>query len=238
MKILKLFVVILIPLLSLPAGAVENPDLQVHLAVTGMEQPEPPHFIDGNLILSYSSNRDLRFVGAAFEHEDFREIHPFFENSHGVFVLVYPLPEDRSITELRYRVVADGLWIPDPTAEHTVTDINGLEVSRIPIPPRFRRITEVPFVRPDGRTRFIYSAPPGYRVYIAGDFNNWDPFMHRLTETEPGTYEITLSLQPGEHFYYFVSNGLKILDPRNPRKGVDYEGTEASLFRVTFLEEE
>lgn len=233
MKILKLLVLILITLISLPAGAIENPELQVHLAITGMEQPKPPHFIDGNLILSYSSPRNLRFVGAAFDHEEFRDIHPFVKNDYGVFILVYPLPKDKSITELRYRIMADGLWIPDPTAEHTVTDINGLELSRIAIPPRFRRITEVPFVQSDGKTRFIYSAPPGYRVYIAGNFNNWDPFMHRLTETEQGTYEIALRLQPGEHFYYFVSNGLTILDPRNPSRGVDYEGTEASLFRVT-----
>jgi hypothetical protein len=203
-----------------------------------MEESEPPHFIDRNLILSYSSPRDLRFVGAAFEHEEFSEIHPFFENDHGVFVLVYPTPQDKSITDLRYRIVADGLWISDPTAEHTVTDPNGLELSRVPIPARFRRITEVPFVQPDGKTRFMYSAPAGYRIYIVGDFNNWDPFMHRLTETERGTYEITLRLQPGEHFYYFVSNGLKILDPRNPLRGVDYEGTEASLFRVPPPEEE
>ena len=237
MKILKLFVFTLIPLISLPAGAIENPDPAVHLAVTGMERPEPPHFIDGNLIVSYDSPRQLRFVGAAFEHEQFRRTHAFFKNDHGVFVLIYPVPDDKTITELRYRIVADGLWIPDPTAEYTVRDMNGLELSRVPIPPRFRRITEVPFIQPDGRTRFIYSGAPGNKVYIAGGFNNWDPFMHRMTETDPGTYEITLRLQPGEHFYYFVSNGLKVLDPRNPRKGTDYEGTEASLFRVTFREE-
>ncbi|MQY76537.1 MAG: hypothetical protein GH155_02810, partial [Spirochaeta sp.] len=65
-----------------------------------------------------------------------------------------------------------------------------------------------------------------------GEFNNWDPFSHNLMQEQPGLFTITLRLLPGPHYYLFVVDGDKTLDPFNLDSATDYEDYRVSTFTL------
>ncbi len=226
---------------TISAYGFEKPEFNVHLEIKSIESSRGPYFIADNLILTYQEDHPLRFVGAVFEHEMDREImlHRYMRNENGVFVLVYPIKREIGTDTLRYRIVVDGLWMTDPMNPMSEKDINGIPRSVTAVPSRLREIRDSPATLPDGRVRFLYRGPSGRNVYLVGDFNDWDPFMHKMKELqENGTYEIVLRLLPGDHYYYFLSDGLRVLDPLNPRQAADYEGFEVSRYTVSVPEPE
>ena len=64
----------------------------------------------------------------------------------------------------------------------------------------------------------FYIGRPGQVVTIAGNFNNFNPFLNRLIEQEhnQGIYTIKLKdLPKGRIYYYFVDSGNKVIDKNN-----------------------
>jgi len=241
MKRAKCFLPILFLGCSIFSYALETTDFTIHLEIKKLKEAKTPYFLAGNLILTYESDRPARFVGAAFKHEMRTDVvlHPYVRNEHGIFVLVYPIDRDIEVETLQYRIIVDGLWMPDPLNPKIERDRNSIPLSVISIPKRLTETTSSPTVLPNGKVKFLYKGPENRSVYILGDFNNWDPFMHKLHKTEePGTYTIELRLLPGDHYYYFLSNGLRVLDPLNPERAVDYEGFDVSRFTVPEPEQE
>lgn len=232
MKSTKYAFLTLFFLLPLSGAAMEPPDINIHLEIRQMEEAKAPYFLGNKCIITYKADHPIRYVGAAFEHEQFSVIHPFLKNQHDTFILIFPIETNSRIEELKYRIVVDGLWMADPKNPNYILDKNGIAISSIQVPDRLSIITSAPVAEPDGSVRFIYKGPEDRNVYLVGDFNNWDPFMHKLKEVRPGYYQVRLRLLPGNHFYYFVSNGLKILDPLNSKQGLDYEGDEVSFFSL------
>jgi hypothetical protein len=228
------YVILTIFLLIPPAtAAIEPPDLTMHLEIRQMDEAKEPYFVGNNCIITYKANHPIRYVGAAFEHEQFSTIHPFIKNDSDTFILIFPIETNSTIEELQYRLVVDGLWMADPNNPNARYDNNGIKISIIDVPDRLSIITSAPIQEPDGKVRFIYRGPRERNIYLVGDFNNWDPFMHKMHEVRPGFYQCRLQLLPGRHYYYFVSNGLKMLDPLNADQGLDYEGEEVSYFSVS-----
>jgi hypothetical protein len=240
MKRLLLFIAVLV-VLSLPAaaqhaavpavasrGAIIS-SLPLHLFLAGMTQAEAPRTFEDRIV--FSVDGPYRFVGASFEHEGFAIIHPFDRNKQGVFVLAYPIPLKRT-EPLVYRIVVDGAWTLDERNPRRILgSAPGLELSVVDVPylsdlhPGTYQI-----IAEDGRTaRFIFRGAPGEIVTVCGDFDNWDPFIHEMAETTPGTYELSLPLPPGKHFYAFVYRGEFLTDPLNPQKATNGDGLVVSM---------
>ncbi|MBR4519369.1 MAG: glycogen-binding domain-containing protein [Victivallales bacterium] len=75
------------------------------------------------------------------------------------------------------------------------------------------------------RVVFTYCGAPGQDVYVAGDFNNWDPLSKQLIDKQGnGTYSIRCLVLPGRHEYKFVVNGEWILDPANQEHACNERG--------------
>jgi 1,4-alpha-glucan branching enzyme len=53
-------------------------------------------------------------------------------------------------------------------------------------------------------TEFKLSAPQAQSVFIAGDFNQWNPSSHPLKADANGTWRISFSLIPGRYEYRFL----------------------------------
>ena len=222
--------VILFALIAASVSA-EHVTVQLHFAITEAFKAAPPAVIDDHLVLTYKGSRNYRFVGAAFKHEDFKIIHPFFVNSNGVYILTYPLEEGTS--NLEYRLVVDGLWMTDPENRNINTDPDGIRLSSFMVPqkegpPESPRIT-------DSQITFQYFGAVGQKVYIYGDFNTWDPYMYRMTEN-PGTgaYSRSLRLSPGTYRYRYIVDGTSLPDPLNDEKILDIFGKTASVFAVPY----
>ncbi len=205
--------------------------LTLDLALNGLKEAQPPHLVDDSLILSYSPTRDpVRFVGARFDTESYRVLHVFSRNQYGIFVLDYEVPE--TVRVIRYRLVVDGLWVHDPSNPDAEMDAQGNLISFFTIEKEPERPIVNPRREPDGSVTFVFRGPPGQRVTIQGDFNNWDPFMDQLVETEPGQYRITLRLLPGSHWYRFFSDGQRLLDRYNADTARDPDGEPVSYFEL------
>ena len=196
--------------------------------IKGIDRAKPPEYLEQQVLLSYESNKPVRLVGARFAHEDYRNFHIYFRNEHDVFLLLIDIPEE--VEALHYRIVVDGLWTSDPFNPHQQEDSFGRSFSVFSLQDRPPRAAVSPEIDREGKVSFFFQSLPGRAVSVAGDFNNWDPFWHRLQEIQPGEYRLTVQMPPGRHFYYFIVNGDRVLDPINQDSARDYEGYRVSTF--------
>lgn len=82
-------------------------------------------------------------------------------------------------------------------------------------------------------TTFTFHAEKGKSVYIAGDFNGWDPTAKKLAyKVREGVYVTTINLTPGEHQYKFVIDGTWCADPENANAVANDQGTFNSVITV------
>lgn len=211
------------------------------LSLSGPGKPEL--FEDGVLFTAPSS---YERVGVAFAHEGFSKVHWFKKlvlppdgalvpeakqkteivyRDSGILFYGYTIPPD--IREVKYRLIINGLWTPDPVNPVYQIDTLGLRYSVLTVPPRKK--TPSTLDGPPGTLTFNYTADPGESITVGGNFNGWDPFMYTLRETSPGRYSLTLPLPPGAYHYVFFHRGQRILDPNNPRRIYTKDGKPASL---------
>jgi len=216
-------------LVFLVAGSVFGLDSHLmEVRIRGIDRAGPPQYLDRQILLSYKSNEPVRLVGARFAHEDYRVFHVYFRNENDVFLLLLDVPEE--VQELRYRMVVDGLWINDPSNPDNEEDAFGRVFSVFSLQDRPARTPVSPEIHRQGSVTFFFQTLPDRAVSVAGDFNSWDPFWHRLQEKTPGEYRLTVRMPPGQHFYYYIVNGRRVLDPINQDTARDFEGFRVSTF--------
>jgi hypothetical protein len=216
---MKMRMVLLVMMLALPiTGWAQNvrvpeppENIYVHMRVTSMLIATAPQIWQNYFILSYKSAKIPRFVAVAFEHENYQVLHSFLRNEANVFVYYANLPE---VSELRYRLIVDGVWMEDPTNDNQWTDNQGVTLSILPIPTR--PITASgPIYRGDGFVDFYLSATPSAQVFLNGNFSRWEPFLYPMNEISPGMYHLRLQIGTGRFYYYFRVNGIRTLDSGN-----------------------
>lgn len=228
-------------------------DLMLHVRLAGMEEAQAPRIVDEYVLFSYLPHqvqssgaphspvradifgthanepapaaRNPRYVGVVFAHENYRTTHVMFRNEQGVHFMLYPIPDGEN--ELRYRFVSDGHWSADPQNPQSYSDAHGVRLSVFELPERVTELSS-PVLHADGSVEFTLEAAPNRRVTLVGDFNNWDPYMHVMRETEPGLYYIRLRVASGRYGYQFVGAGRRINDPLNDRRLHSHEGYNVS----------
>jgi 1,4-alpha-glucan branching enzyme len=82
--------------------------------------------------------------------------------------------------------------------------------------------------RPPAKTEttFRLEAPQAAQVFIVGCFNEWSPAANPLERDEEGTWSCTLAIEPGEHEYRFIVDGVWCDDPANMFRRPNEFGTE------------
>lgn len=203
--------------------------------ITQIEKPQSP-FVKDNFIV-FTADKNARFVGIAFEYENFRIIHPFQRLSHYETddkpvdsVLFYVASYPKELEQISYRLVIDGLWTTDPMNPHTVYDqktkavLSTIKIESVPDP-----VTEK---LPSGVIRFVYYGQTGQQIRLGGSFNNWDSFMYTLREVSYGMYQIDLALPAGTHYYNFYNGMNAIVDTKNPDRVFTVDGKVASMIVV------
>jgi len=225
-----LYTVLILVLCASALPGLDDIELTQRIELANITRPGPPVLSHRAIVFSYSQPTYARYVGVAFDFENFQIIHPFARNSHGVFVLLFEPPEERG--EITYRIVVDGLWMPDPRNPERARDHKGNFLSRYnyELPPK--AVLESPVIKPDGSVEFNVRYSVGTRVFLAGDFTNWEPFMIEMKETSPGLYTVTRRFTPGDYEYCFIAAGARMTDPLNPLFGTDAFGYLASTFTV------
>ncbi|MBP1733112.1 MAG: glycoside hydrolase family 13 domain protein [Deltaproteobacteria bacterium] len=82
------------------------------------------------------------------------------------------------------------------------------------------------------KTTFKLQAPEAAEVFVAGCFNEWDPTADPLQRGEEGVWACTLMLEPGEHEYRFVVDGVWWDDPVNSIRRQNDLGCENCIIIV------
>ena len=112
----------------------------------------------------------------------------------------------------QYKFIVDGEWITDPANPDIGEDGN----SFIVIKPNYT---------------FRLKAPQAKKVYLAGDFNNWDPRSLPM-KLENGEWVSKVHLAPGKHRYKFVIDGEWKIDPANKLWEENEYGTGNSVLWI------
>jgi 1,4-alpha-glucan branching enzyme len=60
---------------------------------------------------------------------------------------------------------------------------------------------------------FMFPAPSARRVWLAGEFNNWNPEDMPMHKGSDGVWYLSVSLTPGRHEYRFIADGAWQDDP-------------------------
>ena len=80
---------------------------------------------------------------------------------------------------------------------------------------------------------FTVHAEKGKNVYVAGEFNKWDPTAKKMAyKAREGIYAATVKLVPGEYQYKFVIDGTWCADPENVNSVQNDQGTFNSIIVV------
>jgi hypothetical protein len=230
-------------------GAVDTESYQFIDHLLSIPGPGAPEIYADAVIFTQPST--YRRVGIAFAHEGYSRIYWFrkllvsdeepvpsgksesglppparvVHQDSGILFHVHTVPE--GLEELQYRLIIDGLWTTDPSNPKTSVDqTTGITQSVISLSVIQRE--PAAFAPQPGGLTFSYTGPPGEHITVAGNFNNWDPFMYIMEETRAGIYTLTLPLPPGTYHYAFFHRGQRLLDPRNPFKAYSREGQAAS----------
>jgi 1,4-alpha-glucan branching enzyme len=84
-----------------------------------------------------------------------------------------------------------------------------------------------------GEITFIFDANPGAKqVYLAGDFNQWNPTEKKMTKAKDGSFRTKLTLTPGKHQYKFVADGTWVEDQSCKQKAHNPFGGVNSVVEV------
>ena len=80
---------------------------------------------------------------------------------------------------------------------------------------------------------FTLHADKGRAVYLAGEFNGWDPTAKKMAyAARKGIYSATIKLNPGNYQYKFVIDGTWCADPENVNAIANDQGTFNSIIDV------
>ncbi len=194
-------------------------------------------YVKGDYII-FTQKKGPRYIGIAFDFENFREIHPFqikvkrnneYEVEDSLFFYILKLP--KTVQAVNYRLVVDGLWTTDPMNDNKEFNAkSGLVLSQINARRNIPAVTEK---LENGKIRFVYRGQSGQQVRLGASFTNWDSWIYELTEVRPGQYQIDLPLPPGRYEYAYYIGMKSYPDTTNPSRCYTPDGKEASLLDVT-----
>ena len=185
----------------------------------------------------FTSEPNYRYVGIAFDFENYQTIHPFQiltkkddDGNVSRKLMFYSYKRQHNFTTLKYRLVLDGLWTTDPLNPNSEYDDNvNLYFSVVKDPESIKIYTKNEETK---GVRFIYNGDPNQKVHLSGTFTSWDPWIYELKESRPGFYELTIPLTKGKYFYTYYIGLTPVLDSSNPLKFYTSDGRSANVIEV------
>ncbi len=233
----------------------ETRSIAMFAYIHGLVSAAAPSDFGDYMLFTYQGTASTRAAGVSFAYERYQTIYSMSRNTNGVYFFLFPLEnlEEANLEFLDYRYVVDGIWIADPYNDWSVDDRYGVVISRVaaPVSPIY---TAAPIKHSDGSIEFFFwvdgdampriSSTQGVSIFfdrlddlevtVAGSFNGWDPFIHRLRadRRDPTRYSLRMRLAPGRHYYYFLIDGRRTLDPYNTDGAVDSSGRQVSVVTI------
>ena len=203
-----------------------------------LQEPLPPFEKDGAIV--FSAHEGPRYVGIAFDFENYQIIHPFLKKTtydenlkakkSWYFYILEDVPETKRIY---YRMIIDGLWTTDPLNPRQFYDTEtGIHLSEIQIQTEKTAVTRINTRQGEATAHFVYRGQSGQKVRLAGTFTKWDSWIYELKETAPGFYEFDLPLSRGTYYYNYYIGTKQFPDAGNPSRAFSDSGLPVSKLVV------
>ena len=215
--------------------ALTDEELDYAQMVAGIAAVRSP-YLQGDCVI-FTADSSARYVGIAFDFEDFSTIHQFKKRSlrdieytvtDSLYFYILKLP--KNVQSISYRLIIDGLWTTDPTnANKAYVPEAGAVLSQVNVSRTVPLVTEK---LDDGTVRFVYRGKGGQKVRLGGSFTNWDSWIYEMQEIAPGLYELDLPLPPGTYDYAYYTGISSTIDTTNPTRCYTEDGREASRITV------
>jgi 1,4-alpha-glucan branching enzyme len=77
---------------------------------------------------------------------------------------------------------------------------------------------------------FSVSAPTAKKVFLVGDFNNWESETHPMKKDSSGVWKKSVMLAPSQYEYKFIIDGDWKEDPQNDQVCLNCFGTVNSIY--------
>lgn len=233
--ILVYFFLISVSFFAFSAEQVNFQDFELDTLIHSIEKPGAPIITEDYIIFTCAPN--YRYVGIAFDFENYQTIHPFQilsrkddEENVSRHFMFYCYKRQHEFTTLKYRLVFDGLWTKDPLNPNFVYDDNvNLYFSVVNDPDSVKIYTKN---EETSGVKFIYRGESGQKIHLAGTFTSWDPWIYELKETSSGIYELTLPLTKGKYYYTYYIGLTPVLDNTNSQKIYTADGRVANVITV------
>lgn len=199
-----------------------------------LQEPGAPFEKDGSIV--FSAEEGPRYIGIAFDFENYQIIHPFFKKTtydenqevrrSWYFYILEDVPEKKKIY---YRMIIDGLWTTDPLNPSQFYDTEtGIHLSEVEIKTQKAAATRIYTKSGDSTAHFVYRGKSGQKVRLAGTFTKWDSWIYELKETAPGFYEFDLPLARGTYYYNYYIGTRQFPDATNPDRAYSDSGAPVS----------
>lgn len=210
-------------------------NFELDLLLHEIEKPAKPIITEKYII--FTADPKYRFVGIAFDFENYQTVHPFQiltnTDDEGIVTkkhMFYCYERQHKFTTLKYRLVIDGLWTADPlNPDKEYDEESNLYFSKVEDPGSIYIYTAK---TEQDTVRFIYNGKTGQKIHLTGTFSNWDPWIYELNETKPGFYELELPLPKGKYYYSYMDGLTPILDNTNSQKIYTVDGRIANVIEV------
>lgn len=240
--------------LFLVAAVAYTEDAYTTVYLGELRQAHAPRLLGNQLLFTYQQQKPLFAVAIAFGHQDYTRLHYLEKNEYDVFLFLLPIDTiDLELSELQYLYIVDGIWVNDPLNPDMRSDFAGKHYSITSLP-RIDRPTTSPIQRGDqtvfffdplnrdavhmsdiSGTTYYPNTDQSLVVFLAGSFGGWDPGSYPLQRMEKQNvtyYQLSLPLPSGTYRYYFVVNGVPVLDPLNENVIIEPNGRRTSLLKV------
>lgn len=79
---------------------------------------------------------------------------------------------------------------------------------------------------------FLFESAEAREVFLAGDFNNWDPKAHPMKDDGTGRWSRFVMIPPGKYEYKFLADGQWMEDPQNEQICLNSFGTYNSVLNL------
>lgn len=183
-----------------------------------LKESGPPIITDQGVIFTYHNpEKSPGYVMVSGDFNNWEK--PIFlqENRHGIFVYIHDETIEKEIVLrdglYRYLYLIDGVWVKDPLNENTVYDQYGTELTYFEVPAPIILLDTNPVELGGNKYIFYFKSTEAKNVYILGDFNNWNPYSHRMIKNKSGLWEIEMDIPPGAYSYSFLVDGTYRKDP-------------------------